>query len=123
MVNTRSGLQTSAMAAPKNQNNPVLDGYPLVEDATSSHGGNEGGANQGAPAMEVIHAMQAGITQLQTTQAQLLAAIAGLTEVITAALPRAQPAVATQQIHAGGESTHLCFHELHRLMGLRGWHP
>ena len=98
MVNTRSGLQTSGMAAPTNQNDLVLNGPPLIEDATSSHGGNEGGA----PAMEIIQAMQAGITQMQTTQTQLLAAIAGLTEVITAALPRAQPAAATQQIHAGG---------------------
>ena len=66
MVNTRSGLQTSNMAAPTNVNELVLNGQPLVEDATSSHGGNEGGGNQGVPAMEMIHTMQASITQLQT---------------------------------------------------------
>jgi len=105
------------MAAPVNHANLVLDGPPVIEEATSSHVGNEAG---GAPAVEMIHAMQAGITQMQATQTQLLAAIAGLTEVITAALPRASPAAATQQIHAGGESTHLSFLGLNRPAGLRG---
>jgi hypothetical protein len=99
MVNTRSGLETSSMVAPATHANLVLNGPPVIEEATSSHVGNEAG---GTPAIEMIHAMQNGMTQMQATQAQLLAAIAGLTEVITAALPRGPPAEATQQIHAGG---------------------